>query len=84
MSAGTKIKTATGRILPLVASPELISKIDGKSGRAIRLDCEAGRIPTLPRTGELSHWRIPVARYLDFVGLPYVFVEGVIDAQVPA
>jgi hypothetical protein len=80
------IKTAAGVVLPLVASPEQISRVTGETGRAGRLKCEAGTIPTLPRVGgDQAHWRIPVAKWLDSIGMPYEFIEAVQHGdQVPA
>jgi hypothetical protein len=81
VTTGITIKTPTGT-LPLVASPEQIGSVLGKTGRAVRLDCEAGTIPTLPRAGgDGGHWRIPVAKWLDAVGIPYEFVGPGIESD---
>src|ERR1700676_507988 len=88
--SGTKtpeivIKTAAGSELPLVASTEQIAGATGETGRAVRLKCEAGSIPTLPRVGgDQAHWRIPVAKWLDSIGMPYEFVEVVVDEEAAA
>ena len=75
---GTLIKIPTGKTLPIVASPrELAEVLGGKGERSYRDDCEAGAIPTLPRgNGEGGHWRIPVAKHLDTIGMPYEFVPA--------
>ncbi len=66
------IVTGTGIELPLVASPATVAPILGKSDHGVRDDCIAGRIPTLPRGDQSgAHHRIPVARLLDLLGLPY-------------
>ena len=45
---------------------------DERSTRAIRYECESGVIPTLPRpAGSGAHWRIPTARVLERLGLPF-------------
>jgi hypothetical protein len=74
---GMVIRTPAGD-LPLIASPEQLGGlVVGKTGRAVRGDCESGAIETLPRAGgEGAHWRIPVAKYLDNVGVPYEIVPG--------
>ena len=66
------IVTDTGIELPLVASPATVAPILGKSDHGVRDDCIAGRIPTMPK-GDRSgtHHRIPVARLLDLLGIPY-------------
>ena len=70
-STAAVIETPFGN-LPLVASPEQMSPVYGKSGRAIRDDCESGVIPTLTRAPGSGSWhRIPTAKALDAVGVPY-------------
>jgi len=71
------VRTTAGD-LPLVASPELIgARVAGKTGRAVRDDCESGAIETLPRAGGGgAHWRIATAKYLDSVGVPYEIVPA--------
>jgi len=75
-ATGTVIRTASGSILPLVATPEQWGQqVEGKTGRAVRGDCESGAIETLPRSGgQKSHWRIPTAKALDALGVPYEFI----------
>jgi hypothetical protein len=76
---GTVIKTPMGRF-PIVASPEEVVALLHKTGRSVRNDCASGTIPTLQRgRGDGAHWRIPVARLLDALGVPYEFevAEGV-------
>jgi hypothetical protein len=66
------IVTDTGIDLPLVAPPATVAPILGKSDHGVRDDCIAGRIPTMSkgdRTG--THHRIPGARLLDVLGIPY-------------
>jgi hypothetical protein len=66
------LRTDSGLELPLVATPAAVAPLLGKSDHGVRDDCTAGRIPTLPRgmrTG--AHPRIPVARLLDEMGVPY-------------
>jgi hypothetical protein len=79
--AGTVIRTAGGLILPLVASPEDVAgPLLGKTGRAARGDCASGAIPSLHRATADSHWRIPTAKLLDTIGVPYEFVSTVEQA----
>ena len=66
------IVTDTGVELPLVASPATVAPILGKSDHGVRDDYIAGRIPTMPRGDRAgTHHRIPVARLLDLLGIPY-------------
>lgn len=66
------IVTDTGVELPLVASPAGVAPLLGKSDHGVRDDCIAGRIPTMPRDERAgTHHRIPVARLLDLLGIPY-------------
>jgi len=66
------IVTGTGVELPLVASPATMAPLLGKSDHGVRDDCIAGRIPTMPRGDRVgTHHRIPVARLLDLLGIPY-------------
>jgi len=66
------IITDTGIELPLVASPATVAPILGKSDHGVRDDCIAGRIPTMPKGDRAgTHHRIPVARLLDLLGIPY-------------
>jgi hypothetical protein len=68
---GVVIDTTFGQF-PLVASPEQMASVYGKTGRAVRDDCESGVIPTLTRAAGSGTWhRIPVAKALDAVGVPY-------------
>lgn len=74
---GTVIRIPTGQELPLVASPAQFGRVIGKSDRAVRGDCESGAIQTLPRSGgDGGHWRIPTAKQLDAIGMPYEFVAA--------
>jgi hypothetical protein len=74
--SGMVVKTPAGT-LSLISSPEQIGNVEGKTGRAVRSDCESGAIPTLPRTGgDGGHWRIPTAKYLDQLGVPYEIVPA--------
>jgi hypothetical protein len=79
-SAGTESTTPTrlviitesGIELPLVASPATVAPLLGKSDHGVRNDCIAGRIPTMPGTERPgAHHKIPVARLLDQLGVPY-------------
>ncbi len=76
-TTGMVVRTSAGD-LPLVSSPELLgTRIAGKTGRAVRDDCESGAIETLPRSGGGgAHWRIPTVKYLDSVGVPYEIVPA--------
>jgi len=70
------IVTDTGIELPLVASPATVAPILGKSDHGVRDDCIAGRIPTMPKGDRAgTHHRIPVARLLDLLGIPYRIVR---------
>ena len=78
VAAGLVIRTAAG-VYPLVTSPAGIKAItnDTRSDHAIRDDCANGVIPTLPRAGGSgAHHRIPVARHLDQLGVPYEIVPA--------
>ncbi len=69
----------SGIDLPLVASPAQVAPILGRSDRSVRADCETGRIPVLPRSGGSgAHHRIPVAKLLDELGIPYEIVADVV------
>jgi hypothetical protein len=75
---GLVIKLANGAELPLVTNPAGIKEMfgDPRSDHSIRSDCANGVIPTLPRAqGSGAHHRIPVARYLDRLGVPYEVVQ---------
>jgi hypothetical protein len=64
----------SGLEVPLVVGPREWKQIvgDPRSTHSIRLDCETGRIPTLPRSGGSgSHHRIVVAKALDELGVAY-------------
>lgn len=72
------VRLANGAVWPLIVRPgELRTLIgDERSERAIRNDCAEGRIPTLPRAGGSGgHYRIPTARYLDMLGVPYEIAQ---------
>jgi hypothetical protein len=70
------IDTPAGR-MPLVASPEQVAPMLGKTGHAVRDDCAAGRIQTLQRGGGSGSWyRIPVTKLLDDLGVPYEIVSA--------
>jgi hypothetical protein len=63
---------------PLVVGPRDWKRIvgDPRSVHSIRLDCETGRLPTLPRAGGSgSHHRIAVAKALDELGVAYEIVQ---------
>ena len=63
--------------LPLVCSPSQVAPLLGRSDHAIRDDCVAGVIPTLPRAGGSgAHHRIATARLLDQIGVPYEIVSS--------
>jgi hypothetical protein len=72
------IVRATGGIeLPLVCSPSQVAPLLGRSDHAIRDDCVAGVIPTLPRAGGSgAHHRIATARLLDQIGVPYEIISS--------
>jgi hypothetical protein len=75
--SGLVIQLANGARLPLVTGPAGIKEIfgDPRSDHSIRSDCANGVIPTLPRAeGSGAHHRVPVARYLDKLGIPYEIV----------
>lgn len=72
------VRLPNGATWPLVVGPAGIRELTGdqRSERAIRNDCAEGVIPVLPRsTGSGGHYRIPTARYLDALGVPYEIVE---------
>lgn len=74
-ATGPVIETTFG-VLPLVASPEQMSKVYGRTGRALRDDCDSGVVPTLTRAPGSGSWhRIPVAKALDDLGVPYRIVS---------
>lgn len=69
----------SGLEAPLAVGPSEWKRIvgDPRSVHSIRLDCETGRIPTLPRAGGPgSHHRIAVAKALDELGVAYEIVPG--------
>ncbi len=71
----------SGLEVPLVVGPGEWKQIvgDPRSTHSIRLDCEAGRLPTLPRNGGSgSHHRIVVAKALDELGVAYQVVSTTI------
>lgn len=77
MSASLIIRTTGGMELPLVCSPSHVAPLLGRSDHAIRDDCVAGVIPTLPRAGGSgAHHRIATARLLDQMGVPYEIVTS--------
>ena len=66
------LRTDSGLELPLVATPAAVAPLLGKSDHGVQDDRTAGRIPTLPRGGRTgAHYRFPVARLLDEMGVPY-------------
>jgi hypothetical protein len=72
------IRTAAGDY-PLVTTPAGLKKITGdqRSERAVRSDCETGITPTLPRpAGSGAHHRIPTAKALEQLGVPYEIVAA--------
>ena len=77
MNACLIIRTTCGIHLPLVCSPSQVAPLLGRSDHAIRDDCVAGVIPTLPRAGGSgAHHRIATARLLDQIGVPYEIVSS--------
>jgi len=45
---------------------------DDRTDRAVRMDCEAGKLPTLPRrAGSGQRHRIIVTKLLESLGIPY-------------
>jgi hypothetical protein len=77
-ATGMVIRTPNGVELPLIARPgQLAGVLFDKTDRAVRADCENGAIGTLPRaSGDGEHWRIPVAKLLDAIGVPYEIVSA--------
>ena len=77
MSASLIIRTTGGMELPLVCSPSHVAPLLGRSDHAIRDDCVAGVIPTLPRAGGSgAHHRIATALLLDQMGVPYEIITS--------
>jgi hypothetical protein len=77
MTAPLVIRAIGGIELPLVCSPSQVAPLLGRSDHAIRDDCIAGVIPTLPRAGGSgAHHRIATARLLDQIGVPYEIVSS--------
>jgi hypothetical protein len=77
MTASLIIRATGGIELPLVCSPSQVAPLLGRSDHAIRDDCVAGVIPTLPRAGGSgAHHRIATARLLDQIGVPYEIVSS--------
>jgi hypothetical protein len=77
MSASLIIRTTGGMELPLVCSPSHVAPLLGRSDHAVRDDCVAGVIPTLPRAGGSgAHHRIATARLLDQMGVPYEIITS--------
>jgi hypothetical protein len=77
MTASLIVRATGGIELPLVCSPSQVAPLLGRSDHAIRDDCVAGVIPTLPRAGGSgAHHRIATARLLDQIGVPYEIVSS--------
>jgi hypothetical protein len=77
MNAALFVRATGGIDLPLVCSPSQVAPLLGRSDHAIRDDCMAGVIPTLPRAGGSgAHHRIATARLLDQIGIPYEIVAS--------
>ena len=77
MTASLIVRTVGGLELPLVCKPSQVAPLLGRSDHAIRDDCAAGVIPTLPRAGGSgAHHRIATARFLDQIGIPYEIVSS--------
>src|ERR1039458_3805929 len=77
--AGLVVRLASGMEFPLVTGPAGYKAItgDSRSDHAVRDDCSAGVIPTLPHAaGSGAHHRIPVAPALDQLGVPYEIVQS--------
>jgi hypothetical protein len=63
MNAALFVRATGGIDLPLVCSPSQVAPLLGRSDHAIRDDCMAGIIPTLPRaggSGELGRSHAPL------------------------
>ena len=77
--AGLVVRLANGTELPLVIGPSQVRALTGdrRSEHAVRGDCSSGIIPTLPRAGGSgAHHRVPTARLLDELGIPYEVAEA--------
>lgn len=73
-AAGLVVLLEDGREWPLVATPGEWRTLtrDKRSVESIRLDCEAGRLPCLPRpAGSGSHHRVAVAQALRQLGVSF-------------
>lgn len=69
------VRTGNGILLPLVMTPAQAAPLVGKSEHGIRADCEAGLLPSMPRTASPKvHWRIPTVRLLELLGLTFELV----------
>lgn len=66
------VRLASGAELPLVGTPADVAPLLGRSDRTVRSGCEDGTIPTLTRaSGSGARHRIPVARLLEELGVPF-------------
>lgn len=70
LKAPIVIRVGTRELGPTV-NTETAGELLGVSDDTIRRMCAEGAIPTLPRRGDKSGWRIPTARALDALGIPY-------------
>ena len=77
MTASLIIRATGGIELPLVCSPSQVAPLLGRSDHAIRDDCVAGVIPTLPRAGGSGRTtELPQRGLLDQIGVPYEIVSS--------
>jgi hypothetical protein len=65
-----------GRSFGLTVSTVEAGELYGVSDDTMCRLCEQGVIPTLPRRGKGSSWRIPTGRLLDTLGIAYEVIAA--------
>jgi hypothetical protein len=68
------VRVAGVQDLGLTLTPEAAGELLGLSDDAVRVQCRDGVLPTMPRHGAYSSWRIPTCRLLEQLGIPYEVV----------
>ena len=62
---------------PLIVGPGVVGVLTAKTGRSVRDDFEAGRLPSMPRpSGSGARWRIATAVLMAQLGVPYEVVPA--------
>ena len=62
---------------PLIVGPTVVGALTAKTGRSVREDFEAGRLPSMPRpAGSGAHWRIATTALMTQLGVPFEVVPA--------